>query len=165
MSLRLGQEIQAVSWQAELSPASKNHFDVAAGVLRDERGRVLVAERTGGGPFNGLWEFPGGKISPGETALQALKRELAEEIGVTEAFADTFMKLRHEYPDRIVTIEFFLVERWHPEPKGLEGQQLQWSAIADLDALPLLPADQPVIEALCKLSSYNSASNQEDTAK
>jgi 8-oxo-dGTP diphosphatase len=151
--------------QAELSSANKKHLDVAAGILRDADGCVLVAERIGGGPFNGMWEFPGGKIGPGETALQALQRELAEEIGVTGAQADAFMKLRHEYPDRIVSIEFFLVEQWQQEPRGLEGQQLKWSAIADLDSLPLLPADQPVIEALRNLSSYNSASHQESHAK
>ncbi len=165
MSVWLGQEIQAVSRQVELSSAKKKHLDVAAGILRDADGCVLVAERVGGGPFNGMWEFPGGKISPGETALQALRRELAEEIGITDTHANTFVKLRHEYPDRIVTIEFFLVERWQREPRGLEGQQLQWCAIADLNSLPLLPADQPVIEALRDLSSYNSASHQESHAK
>ena len=58
-----------------------NHFDVAAGVLCDSSGRVLIAERLGGGPFHGLWEFPGGKIASDETPREALSRELAEELG------------------------------------------------------------------------------------
>ena len=59
-----------------------DHFDVAAGILCDSKGRILIAERLGGGPFHGLWEFPGGKIVAGETAPQALSRELAEELGI-----------------------------------------------------------------------------------
>jgi 8-oxo-dGTP pyrophosphatase MutT (NUDIX family) len=61
---------------------SINHFNVAAGILCDAEGRILIAERLGGGPFHGLWEFPGGKIGADETSAQALSRELAEELGI-----------------------------------------------------------------------------------
>ncbi len=125
-----------------------NHFDVAAGILCDTAGRVLIAERLGGGPFQGLWEFPGGKIVPGETAPQALSRELAEELGIEVTACAPFMNLRHEYDDRVVTIEFFLVSEWNSDPVGREGQELRWVPKEQLDASQLLPADVPVIEAL-----------------
>jgi 8-oxo-dGTP diphosphatase len=125
-----------------------NHFNVAAGILCDAEGRILIAERLGGGPFQGLWEFPGGKIGANETPAQALSRELAEELGIEVTRCATFMNLRHEYEDRIVTIEFFIVSDWVSEPVGREGQALRWVPREKLDANELLPADVPVVEAL-----------------
>ncbi len=125
-----------------------NHFNVAAGILCDSEGRVLIAERLGDGPFHGLWEFPGGKIGDDETAIEALARELAEELGIEITTCASFMNLRHEYDDRIVTIEFFIVSDWLSEPVGREGQALRWVPRERLDAGELLPADVPVIEAL-----------------
>ena len=127
-----------------------NHFNVAAGILCDEAGRILLAERIGGGVFNGLWEFPGGKIGDGETPVEALSRELAEELGIEVTACASFMNLRHEYDDRIVTIEFFIVSEWNSEPVGREGQALRWVPRENLDADELLPADVPVVEALQK---------------
>jgi 8-oxo-dGTP diphosphatase len=125
-----------------------NHFHVAAGILCDAEGRVLIAERLGGGPFQGLWEFPGGKIGDGESAAEALSRELAEELGIEVIACASFMRLRHEYDDRIVSIEFFIVSDWVCEPVGREGQALRWVPRERLDAGELLPADVPVVEAL-----------------
>ena len=123
-------------------------FDVAAGILCDPEGRILIAERIGGGRFNGLWEFPGGKIDEGETAPEALSRELAEELGIEITNCSSFMNIRHEYDDRIVTIEFFIVSDWNSEPVGREGQALRWVPAESLDADELLPADMPVVVAL-----------------
>ena len=125
-----------------------NHFDVAAGILCDADGRVLIAERLGDGPFHGLWEFPGGKIVDGETAPEALSRELAEELGIEVKVCASFMNLRHEYDDRVVTIESFIVSDWNCEPVGREGQKLRWVPRTSLRADQLLPADVPVVEAL-----------------
>ncbi len=132
-----------MSWQAELT-----RLEVVAGILRDGSGRVLIAERLGDGPFKGLWEFPGGKIADGEAPDAALARELAEEIDVRVVESRHFLSLGHDYPDRRVDIDFFLVDRWEREPRGLEGQRLCWVAPADLDAAKLLPADEPVVVAL-----------------
>ncbi len=129
------------------------HFDVAAGILIDSSRRVLIAERLGGGPFHGLWEFPGGKIAPGESAHDALHRELAEEIGIDVTACSSFMNLRHEYDDRIVTIEFFIVDEWHREPAGREGQALRWVLREQLSVERLLPADVPVVSALQQMDS------------
>ena len=125
-----------------------NHFDVAAGILCDSRGRILIAERLGGGAFNGMWEFPGGKIAVGESSTQALSRELAEELGIEVTEFSSFMSLRHEYDDRVVSIEFFIVSNWNCEPVGREGQKLRWVPAEKLDAEELLPADIRVVEAL-----------------
>jgi 8-oxo-dGTP diphosphatase len=125
-----------------------NHFHVAAGILRDENGRILITERVAGGPFHGMWEFPGGKIADSETAQDALTRELIEELGITVTDAEPFMELHHEYPDRIVDLEFFLVSEWEGEPAGLEGQEIRWIVAADIDPDLLLPADAPVVERL-----------------
>ena len=123
---------------------------VAAGILCDDRGRVLIAERRGDGPFQGLWEFPGGKIAVGEAAEQALCRELGEELGVEARDVESFMQLVHDYPDRRVALEFFLVRDWLGEADGREGQALRWVRPEELDAAELLPADAPVIAALRK---------------
>jgi 8-oxo-dGTP diphosphatase len=125
-----------------------DHFNVAAGILCDAEGRVLIAERLGGGPFHGMWEFPGGKIGAGESSVEALSRELAEELGIEITSCASFMNLRHEYDDRIVTIEFFIVSDWVSEPIGREGQALKWVPRERLDADELLPADVPVVKAL-----------------
>ena len=123
------------------------HFHVAAAILQDSSGRVLITERLCDGPFDGLWEFPGGKIATGETARDALRRELLEELGIHIGVSRPFMDLRHEYPDRTVELEFFIVDAWHGEPRGLEGQRIRWIAAADLRTDELLPADAPVIES------------------
>ena len=129
------------------------HFEVAAGILRDARGRVLITERLGGGPFHGMWEFPGGKIGPDESAKQALARELVEELGIEVGDAKHLMHIEHGYPDRSVSIDFFVVSTWMNEPEGLEGQRLRWVEAASLADQNLLPADAPVIEALQQIAS------------
>ena len=125
-----------------------NHFNVAAGILCDASGRILIAERLDDGPFHGLWEFPGGKIASNETSLEALSRELAEELDIEITACASFMNLRHEYDDRVVSIEFFIVSDWNSEPIGREGQALRWVPRDRLDAAELLPADVPVVKAL-----------------
>lgn len=124
------------------------HFHVAAGILRDVSGRVLITERLCDGPYNGLWEFPGGKIRDGESPLAALRRELLEELGIEAVSLKPFMNLSHSYPDRSVALEFFFVDEWFGEPAGLEGQQIRWVAVADLDVDELLPADAPLVAVL-----------------
>ena len=134
--------------QTRLTRRTKNHFHVAAGILRDADGRVLISERLCDGPFNGLWEFPGGKIADGEAPIDALRRELVEELGIEVTEASAYMELHHEYPDRVVDLEFFLVTAWQGQPAGLEGQGLKWLHPSHLDPDTLLPADAPIVAAL-----------------
>lgn len=124
------------------------HFHVAAGILRNIAGEVLITERLCAGPLNGLWEFPGGKINAGESPVVALRRELSEELGINVDSVEPFMNLSHTYPDRFVDLEFFLVTEWQGEPTGLEGQRIRWVSIAELNPDDLLPADAPLLDVL-----------------
>ncbi|MBT8100745.1 MAG: 8-oxo-dGTP diphosphatase MutT [Gammaproteobacteria bacterium] len=123
-------------------------LQVVAGILCDADNRVLITERVDDGPFHGMWEFPGGKRAPGEMPEAALTRELQEEIGVTPRSYQFFMSLKHDYPDRLVAIDFYLVTTWNNEPLGLEGQELRWVEAHKLAGENLLPADQPIVSAL-----------------
>lgn len=131
---------------AELRPAEL--VLVAAGVLRDESGCVLIAQRPAGGHVGGFWEFPGGKIQSGESPLQALYRELAEEIGIQVSAASPLMTYRHSYPERVVELHVFEVSHYSGEAQGLEGQPLRWVAVEELATAGLLEADQPIAAAL-----------------
>ncbi len=121
---------------------------VVAAVLRDASGRVLIAQRPAGKHMAGYWEFPGGKIAPGESSEQALRRELAEELGVSLRRCHPLLQLRHDYTDRVVELDVFVVDDYGGEPSGLEAQALKWVAAAELGGQALLPADRPIIEAL-----------------
>jgi 8-oxo-dGTP diphosphatase len=121
---------------------------VAAGVLRDASGRVLITQRRDGKHAAGFWEFPGGKIQAGESPLQALCRELAEEIGIQVSAATPLMTFRHSYPERVVELHVFEVSHYSGEPRGLEGQPLRWVTVAELGTAGLLEADQPIAAAL-----------------
>jgi 8-oxo-dGTP diphosphatase len=123
-------------------------IEVAAGVLRDAAGRVLLAERSGDAAFAGLWEFPGGKLDRGETPEHALIRELREELGIEVGDYRHLLSLDHDYPDRAVRLHFFLVERWRDAVRAAAGQRLRWVALDALEESELLPADGPVIEVL-----------------
>jgi 8-oxo-dGTP diphosphatase len=149
MSLRVRPQVQAVSRQTQLAGIFElQAIHVAAGILRDASGRVLITERLDDSPFAGLWEFPGGKISPGETAMSALARELYEELGIAIEECEHFMSVDHNYSDRSVVIDFYLVTRWQSTPVGLEGQALRWIEPEMLKCDELVPADIPVLMAL-----------------
>lgn len=124
---------------------------VAAGVLEAEDGRVLIAQRPDNKHAGGFWEFPGGKLAEGETARAALDRELAEELGIEVIEARPLIGYRHSYPERDVVLRVFRVLRYTGEPEGREGQPLRWVATEKLLESGLLPADEPIVEAL-KLS-------------
>jgi 8-oxo-dGTP diphosphatase len=126
---------------------------VAAGILRDRDGRVLLAERLHDREFAGFWEFPGGKIDPGESREVALARELAEELGIEVGRSEWLMSLEKDYADRRVFIEFFLVTEWQREARGLLGQGLRWVSVDELPAQQLLPANEPVVDALRRLEA------------
>jgi 8-oxo-dGTP diphosphatase len=140
--MRFWQKVQAVSRQTDLI------LQVAAGILRNAAGEILITERIENGPFQGLWEFPGGKIAADETAQMALCRELREELGIDVLAQEHFQSITHTYADRTVELDFFFVNQWRGEPAGQEGQRLRWVDVARLDAAELLPADAPLIDAL-----------------
>jgi 8-oxo-dGTP diphosphatase len=104
-----------------------------------------------------LWEFPGGKVKTGESPAGALQRELAEELGIGELETAYFRQVEHDYPELQVRIDFFIVSGWRGTPAGIEGQQLRWIDVDQLDTALLLPADAPVVAELrnsLQLSRY-----------
>jgi len=121
---------------------------VVAGVLSDSHGRVLIARRPAGKHMAGFWEFPGGKIAPGESGEQALARELTEELGVSLERCHPLLQLRRDYGDRVIELAVFVVDRYRGEATGREAQALKWVRASELAAEPLLPADRPIVDAL-----------------
>ncbi len=121
---------------------------VVAGALFDARGRVLIAQRPPGTHMAGRWEFPGGKIKAGETELEALRRELREELGVTLDSAERMLELSHDYAERRVQLCMWRVTSYQGQPRMLDGQSLKWVRPADLEREDLLEADRPIVEML-----------------
>jgi len=130
--------------------------DVAVGVLADEAGRALIAQRPGGSHQAGWWEFPGGKIHETETPLQGLIRELREELGIVVRSAVALLTFTHEYPEQIVRLHVWRVIEYDGRPTGREGQPLRWVPVADLMVERLLPADEPIVTALQQIASSKS---------
>jgi mutator protein MutT len=114
----------------------------------DARGRVLIAQRPEGKHLAGMWEFPGGKVEPGEARTHALRRELEEEIGIVIETPRPLLRLRHSYSYGEVLLDVWVVRRYRGTPRGLDGQALRWCSRASLAAAGLLPADRPIIGAL-----------------
>ena len=127
---------------------------VLVGLIADERGRWLVNQRRAGTHMAGLWEFPGGKSQPGEAPFAALRRELDEELGIDVHAAEAWFELVHDYPDKHVRLDIWRVGRYAGEVKAREGQRLRWVTVDELEALPLLPADWPIVERLKTVSGF-----------
>ena len=124
---------------------SKN---VVVGLILDGKGRVLVSQRVEGAHMGGFWEFPGGKRRALEGRQEALERELKEELGIQVLEARPLMALKHNYPDRCVCLDVFLVQTYEGRPVSLESQPIAWILPQDLKNIRFLPADKPIIEAL-----------------
>ncbi len=120
--------------------------EVAVGILLQPDGRALFAQRPAGKPYAGYWEFPGGKVEAGESVLDALKREFAEELDVQVQDGEFWQVIEHVYPHAHVRLHFYLVRDWRGEPRGLEGQAFAWYG-RDYPE-PLLPATIPLMPAL-----------------
>jgi len=121
---------------------------VVAAVIRDDRGRVLLTRREAGRDFAGLWEFPGGKLEPGERAFQALARELREELGIDIAHAEPLIAVPFTYPGKRILLDVHTVTGAQGEPQGRENQALAWVEPEALQRYPMPPADRPVVAAL-----------------
>jgi len=130
--------------------AAKPLLLVVACALIDVDGRVLVARRPEGRPMAGLWEFPGGKVRPGETPEAALVRELEEELGIrTHASClAPFTFASHAYPDVHLLMPLYVCRVFEGIPRPREGQELRWVRGAELAGLPMPPADRPLVAML-----------------
>jgi 8-oxo-dGTP diphosphatase len=134
---------------------SEDILDVAAGVIIAPDGRLLLGQRPEGKPWSGWWELPGGKLEPGETVLQALARELQEEIGIAVTEATPWVTYVHAYPHTTVRLSFCRVTAWQGEPRGLENQALAWIDPAQAITVgQVLPATLPPLRWLQLPTAY-----------
>jgi 8-oxo-dGTP diphosphatase len=126
---------------------------VVAVALIDPDGRILLSQRPEGKNLAGLWEFPGGKVEPGERPEPALIRELREELGVAveEPCLAPLTFASYAYPDFHLLMPLYICRRWTGIATGREGQALKWVRAKDLRAYPMPPADEPLIPALVDL--------------
>ena len=126
---------------------------VAACALVDADNRILIAQRPPGKPMAGLWEFPGGKVNPGETPEAALIRELREELGIDTSAAClaplTFAS--HAYETFHLLMPLYVCRRWQGIARPLEGQNVKWVRAKELRDHPMPPADVPLIASLIEL--------------
>jgi 8-oxo-dGTP diphosphatase len=126
---------------------------VAACALIDPQGRVLIAERPPGKSMAGLWEFPGGKVEPGERPEDAVIREMREELGVTieESALSPLVFASHTYPDFHLLMPVFLCRRWEGMVSPTEGQKITWASPDELERFPMPPADAPLLPLLRRM--------------
>jgi 8-oxo-dGTP diphosphatase len=132
---------------------SKPILLVVAAALIDVDGRVLIAERPPGRSMAGLWEFPGGKVAPGESPEAALVRELREELSieVCETCVAPFTFASHAYDDFHLLMPLYLCRQWEGDIRPREGQRIKWVRASALRDYPMPPADLPLIPMLYDL--------------
>lgn len=148
-----------------MSPAPPiSRTQVAVAVLIRADGAFLLTSRPPGKPYAGYWEFPGGKVEPGETAHIALVRELQEELGIEVTQATPWITRYFDYPHARVTLSFFRVSGWHGEPRAEEGQTLAWQTPGIISVAPVLPANHPVFAALALPATYGITQAGSDPA-
>lgn len=122
---------------------------VAVGVIVDRQQRqVLVSQRAADTHQGGLWEFPGGKLETGETVAVALARELLEELAISVSESEPMLRIEHDYVDKQVLLDVWLVTAFSGEPRALEGQPLKWVAIEQLHQLAFPVANIAIVESL-----------------
>ena len=139
-----------------INPAAvdEDHIHVVAAIIWQQdnpqsgQQKFLIAQRPKGKHLEDYWEFPGGKLEPGESPWQALQRELAEEISILPTKASPYIRVYHRYPDRNILLDVWLVEEYRGEVVSGEGQLLRWINLSQVDRYRLPPADLPIIEAI-----------------
>src|SRR3989475_12523870 len=128
--------------------------DVAVAVLIRSDGAALLAQRPASKVSSGYWEFPGGKIEPGEPVAEALRREIREELGIEIERAHPWITRVFTYPHAKVRLHFYRVTAWRGQPRALEHQAIAWQRPDAVQLDPLLPANGPVIRSLMLPSEY-----------
>jgi len=136
----------------------RDAVDVAVGVLVDPTGRFLLTSRPAGKVYAGYWEFPGGKLEPGESVEDALRRELHEELGITIGLVHPWKVDMMDYPHALVRLHFCKVFQWTGDFEMREGQQMAWQ---DLPAqvAPVLPGTVPVLRWFAEERGFAGATH------
>ena len=138
--------------------AERTPVDVAVGVLIDARGRFLLTSRPVGKVYAGHWEFPGGKVEPGETIEQALRRELHEELGITIGPAEPWQVELMDYPHARVRLHFCKVHAWQGDFEMREGQAMAWQDLP-VQVAPVLPGTVPVLDWFADERGFQGATH------
>lgn len=141
---------------ARAAQPERRPVDVAVGILLREDGSFLLGSRPAGKPYAGYWEFPGGKVEPGEALAVALAREFAEELGVTVRASHWVHTVRVDYPHARVDLHVCHITAWSGQPQPREGQQLAWSRFP-VEVAPLLPGAWPLLRELAQQQGYGGA--------
>lgn len=128
--------------------AERKRIDVAVAVVMRPDGSVLWGSRPEGKPYAGYWEFPGGKVEPGETVWHALVRELHEELGITAVEGGPWFVIEHDYEHALVRLHLYRVWAFEGEPQSLEGQAFAWDSLQPESLSPILPATEPLLPKL-----------------
>lgn len=126
----------------------KKQLQIAVGIIRNAQQEIFITQRAANSHMGGFWEFPGGKLEIGETPVEALFRELKEEIGIDVINSQLLRIVEHEFPDRRITLHFFLVEQWDCQPYGKEGQSSRWILQNSLVAEEFPPANRVIVDML-----------------
>ena len=126
---------------------SKKLIHVAAAVIKNGDGQILIAKRSADQHQGGLWEFPGGKVEPGEPVSVALARELEEELGIEVTHSSPLIKVPHHYADKSVLLDVYEVTQFEGEAWGREGQPVEWVNPGDLDKFQFPAANKPILNA------------------
>src|SRR3954468_1575974 len=137
-------------------------LEVVAAVLQRPDGSFLLAQRPAGKVYEGYWEFPGGKVEPGEEPRDALSRELHEELGIDVGRAYPWITREYDYEHAAVRLRFFRVTGWSGELHGRENQRFAWQRTDALDVAPLLPANGPILRSL-ELPAIYGVTNAAET--
>lgn len=145
-------------------PAGRRLVDVAVGVLIDPAGRFLLTSRPAGKVYAGYWEFPGGKVEPGETIDAALRRELHEELGITIGAATPWREEVFDYPHALVKLHFCKVFAWQGPFEMREGQCMAWQTLP-VQVLPVLPGTVPVLRWFATERGFPGATHAEPAAE
>ena len=129
-------------------PNTNAALHVVAAVITNKHSEILIARRLPGAQQGGLWEFPGGKLEPGETPAQALHRELLEELGIRISTFNPLLTVHHQYPDKVVFLDVWHVRKWQGKARGMEQQPICWVTPIQLGDYDFPEANWPVIRAL-----------------
>lgn len=133
---------------------SRPLIDVVCAVMQKPDGEFLLAQRPEGKVYAGYWEFPGGKVDPGESIVEATARELDEELGIVVEKSYAWLTRIFSYPHANVRLLFRRVTQWRNEPRGRENQAVSWQHISNITVTPLLPANGPILQALALPTLY-----------